>query len=211
MNADFGHFLVGSLNAFPESPRADASGTTTFAGGVFSGAYQYNVLRYLRQERVVYLIRVDQQHDYPDISLLDAIENAMNVRAGAELPGAAHSLKPTEVRGVLTRGRWECCSFGQPPIGPIGAWAQSEDVTCPEVVVSGTPYTIVFENQLPNVQPNGLVVFTGVGTRSTTVPWGAHVKVVVDLFDQAGTFGCPQAGKIAAGVYMKSLSIKVVR
>ena len=211
VNADSGHFLVVSLISFPGSPRADASGTTTFAGGVFSGAYRYNVLRYVRQDRVVYLIRVDQQHDYPDISILDGIENAMNVRAGAELPRGAHSAKPTEVRGVLTRGQWECCSFGQPPIGPIGFWAQSEDVTCPQVVVTGTPYTIVFENQVPNVQPDGLVALTGDGVRSTTIPWGAHVSVVVDLFDQAGAFGCRVGNKISAAVYMKSLSIKVVQ
>jgi hypothetical protein len=77
--------------------------------------------------------------------------------------------------------------------------------------LSGTPYTIVFDNQLPNVQPNGLVAFTGNGARTTTIPWGAHVSVVVDLFDQAGSFGCHQVGKIAGGVYMKSLSIKVAQ
>jgi hypothetical protein len=36
------------------------------------------------------------------------------------------------------------------------------------------------------------------------------VKVVVDVLDQAG-LRLPQVGTIAARVYMKSLSIKVVR
>jgi hypothetical protein len=163
-----------------------------------------------QQGRLVYLLRLDQQHNYPDLSFFNAIENSMNVRAGVKLPDGPHSLKPTEDQGVLQRGRWDCCSFGQPPIGPIGPWDESEDVTCPEVVLSGTPYTIVFQNQLPNVQPNGLVALAGDGARPTMIPWGAHVSVVVDLFDSAGSFGC-QAGKNANGTYMKSLSIKVVQ
>jgi hypothetical protein len=49
------------------------------------------------------------------------------------------------------------------------------------------------------------------GGRPMTIPWGAHVTVVVDLYDQAGSFGCRQVGKIAGGVYMKSLSITVAQ
>jgi len=207
--AESGRFTAVSLFAIVGSRVADASGTTTFSGGAYSGAYQYNTLRYVQQDRVVYLMRLDKQHGYADNSFLDAIENTMNVRLGVKLRSGAHSLKPSEIRGVLQRGQYECCTFGQPPIGSIGSWAQSADVTCPEVVFSGTPYTIVFANQLPNVQPNGLIAFTGDGARSATIPWGAQVTVVVDTFGPAGSFGCRQAGKIASGSFMNALSIKI--
>jgi hypothetical protein len=54
-------------------------------------------------------------------------------------------------------------------------------MTCPEVVVDGKPYTIVFDNQLPNVQPNGLVAFIGDGARPITIPWGADYLKSVSI------------------------------
>ena len=174
---DSGVFSAVSLFAIEGSHQADASGTTTFSGGMYSGGYQYNTLRWVQQDRVVYLIRLDKAHAYADISVLDAVETAMNARPGGNVQGRAQSAKPSQLRGVLQRGEWECCTFGQAPTGPIGRWVEVENMTCPEIVVSGTHYTIRFENQLPNVQPNGLVVFTGVRTQSTTVPWGTHVEV----------------------------------
>jgi hypothetical protein len=203
--ADSGVFTGISLIAFVGSTVADASGTTTFANGLYSGAYQYNVLRYVQQGRDIYLIRLDKQHSYPDTA--DAVENAMNTRAGAMIRSGAHSASPSHLQGVLQRGRWECCSFGQPPIGPIGPWAESEDMNCPELIVTGTPYTIAIENQLPNVQPAGLVAFPGGSRPASTIPWGAHVRVVVDTFTQAGSFGCREGNQIATSIYANVISV----
>jgi hypothetical protein len=207
--ADSGVFSAVSLIAIVGSTVADASGTTTYSSGLYSGAYQYNVARYVQQGRDVYLIRLDQQHDYPDRSFVDAVENAMNTRRGASLRSGAHSASPSTVQGVLQRGQWECCSFGQPPIGAIGRWAESEDMSCPVLIVSGTPYTIAIENQLPNVQPAGLVAFPSGSGSAVTIPWGAHVRVVVDTFTSAGSFGCRGGNQIAKGIFANAVSIAV--
>jgi hypothetical protein len=187
--ANSGVFSAVSLFAFKGQPQINASGTTAFPIGLYAGALQYNVLDFFRQGSDVFEIRVDRQTRYPDIQFEYAIERMMN-HGTSKIPGGAHSAQPAHLDGVIQLGSYLCCMEKSPPIGPIGNWALSRNRTCPEVVVSGTPYTIEMENQLLNVSSNGMVVFSSSGGAPTTIHWGQRVSVTVDDFANATAFGC---------------------
>jgi hypothetical protein len=184
-----GVFSAVSLFAFKGQPQVDASGTTAFPTGPYAGAMQYNVLQLLREGIDVFEIRIDRQTRYADISFEEAIERLMN-HGTAKIPDTgAHSAQPSHVDGVLQLGTYMCCMEKTPPVGPIGAWARSRDMTCPELLVGGTPYTIEMENQLENVSATGMVAYSSSGP-ATKVHWGQRVSALVDTFGEATAFGC---------------------
>jgi hypothetical protein len=173
-----------AVDGFP----IEASAYTVYSSGLYAGAHQYSVIRYVRQGIDSYLIQLDRQHGYPDELLVDAVVNAANLR---DAPTSRASARPPplgHIEGVLVRAQF----MDRSSSGPPGPWAASEDMDCPEVVVNGFPYSIAIEHQLPNVQPTGLVVLLG-GGAPTTIPWGAHVAVSVDTFTKASastSIGC---------------------
>jgi hypothetical protein len=131
-----------SLFAFAGSPQADTTGTTAYPSGPYAGGFQYNVARYLEQGRDVYVIRVDREYAYADIALEDGVQNAMTTRtASASSIGGATS-PAGYLEGVLRQGTFGCCTIKTPPVGPIGPWAESQDMNCPELVANGTVYSI---------------------------------------------------------------------
>jgi hypothetical protein len=181
---DSGVFSAVSLFAFQGTGVADASGTTIFPTSLYVGR-QYNVIRYLQQGSAAYIIRIDRQTQYADIWFEDAIERMMN-HGRAMIPDSrSHSSKPSQIQGVLKLGHYECCQVRTSPTGPFPVYP-----ICPELVITGTPYTIAFEDQLPNAQPAGLVAFSSSGGPATTIPWGANVYAVVDTFGSSTSFGC---------------------
>ncbi len=188
--ANSGVLLIGFLFAFKGEPQVDASGTTTFPSGRYAGALQYNVLRYFRQGSDVYVIRIDRQNLYADIEFENAIERLMNHGTATVPIAGAHSAQPSRAEGVLQLGRYQCCLQQPSGGGSIGKWALSRDMTCPEFILSGTAYDIEIENQLPNVSAGGLVAFTTKGQPATTIPWGKHVYLVVDIFNSPNAFSC---------------------
>ena len=181
---DSGVFLAVSLFAFQGTGMADASGTTIFPSSIHVGR-QYNVIRYLQQGSGVYLIRIDRQTQYADIWFEDAIERVMNHGRETIPDNRSHSSKPSQIEGMLKLGHYECCQVRTSPTGPIPVYP-----ICPELVIRGTPYTIAFEDQLPNPQPAGLVAFSSSGGPATTIPWGARIYAVVDTFGSSTSFGC---------------------
>ena len=162
----------------------------------YAGGYQYNVLRWVQQDQSVFLIRVDQARNYPDISFLNAVENSMNARPRVRLPDGAQP-STTQVDGVLERAQWESLSPS----------TLNADL-CPQVRVSGTPYTIVVLNELPNVQQDGLVTFVGPDRRLATIPWGAHLVLRVNDFVPAGSFGC-QVPDTTNSIYLRAVAIDI--
>ena len=131
----------------------------------------------------------------------------MNTRPSADIP-SDKSVSRSSVVGVLQRGQWECCTTGQ-PITTISPWTQAADAICPQIVVGGTRYTLVMQNEVPNVQPDGLVAFVGPQRHLATIPWGAHLRVRVDSFQTAGSFGCRNGRKIAGGVYLRARAVSI--
>jgi hypothetical protein len=179
-----------SLFAFAGSPQADTSGTTAYPSGPYAGGFQYNVARYLEQGRDVYIIRVDREYAYADIALEDAIQNAMTTRT-ASAPTIGGPTSPSvDIEGVLRQGTFGCCTIKMPAVGPIGPWAESQDMNCPELVANGTVYTINIQAQLPDLQPAGFVTASDSTGLATTIPWGARVRVVGATIATSGIFGC---------------------
>lgn len=187
--ANSGVFSAVSLFAFKGQPEINASGTTAFPSGLYAGALQYNVLDFFRQGSDVFEIRLNRQTRYTDIEFEYAIERMMN-HGTVKIPGGAHSAQPAHLDGVIQLSSYLCCMEQAPPTGRVGSWAVSRNRTCPEVVVSGTPYTIEMENQLLNVSSNGMVVFSSGAGPTTTIHWGERVSVTVDDFANANAFGC---------------------
>lgn len=185
-----GLFSAVSLIAFGGSPDVEASGTTVYPSGTFAGAYQYNVIQYLLDAPDVYLIRLDRQLEYADVGFEDAVDRAINNGHSLHTNTGGHSLHPSTVSGVLQRGQYACCPVQEAPGGTIGQFAETVSMTCPELVISGTPYTIAIENQLPNVQPSGIVTFSTSG-QASLIPWGAQLTAKVDTFTTA-SFGCQE-------------------
>jgi hypothetical protein len=196
-----------SLFAFAGSPQADATGTTAYPSGPYAGGFQYNVARYLEQGRDVYIIRVDREYAYADIALEDAVQNAMTTRtASASSIGGAAS-PGGYIEGVLRQGTFGCCTIKTPPVGPIGLWAESQDMNCPELVANGTVYSINIQTQLPDLQPAGFVTASGSTGLATTIPWGARVRVVGAAVATSGIFGCLEGNQGDSAPFVHGMSV----
>jgi hypothetical protein len=201
---DSARFTAVSLFAVRGSRNADASGTSTFQSGPYVGGYQYNVFHWVLQGHSVFLIRLDQAHAYPDVWFVNAVENTMNTRPTANLP-TGQTTHAGLVDGVLEPGQWQCCTTGSATT--ISPWAQTSDARCPEILIDGKSRTLAIINELPNVQPSGVVTFVGPQRRLATVPWGAHLKIRDDFPPTVGSLGCQVRHEIVPVIYTRAVTI----
>ena len=181
----------------------EASAATSYSSGPYAGSYSYSTFEYAPQGSDLFLIRVDKQNGYPDEPFMDVVLNTINAPGSPKLNTGGHSKVPSTVKGVLQRAPYAV-------IPPEGPQASTANFDCPEVVIGSVPYSLVFENQLTNVQPAGLIVFSGSnGAATTTIPWGASITMVVDTFGTTSsetTFGCGTA-KSPASNFANVLSV----
>lgn len=181
----------------------EASATTSYMTGPYAGSYSYTTFEFAPQGSNLFLIRVDKQNGYPDHAFIDVILNLMNAPGSPQLSAGGHSKVPTTLKGELEHAPYALV----PPQGPSASTANDD---CPEVVIDGTPYSLVFVSQLPDVQPEGLVVSSGSNrTATTSIPWGAAVTIVVDTVGTPSsetTFGC-KSGQSLTPYFVNALSV----
>ena len=160
-----------------------ASAATSFSSGPYAHSYLWSTMSYVPQGTAVYIVRIDTINGYADLNLEDAVLNSMEAPGGPKLESGSHSVQHTTVRAVLQHSPYSGAAESQglvPQGGPAGA----AYFDCPEVVVGTTVYNLTLEHQLVNAQAVGLVVLTPNGS-TETIPWGAPVSLVVDLFATA--------------------------
>ena len=174
--AHSGDFYPGSGAFLTNDGYYLLSAATQYRQGIYNGSYSYTSIAYVVHGDVVFVVRVDRQGGYPNSAFMSVLLSAFETPGAPTLNTGNHSAKPTLATAVIHPAEYSM------EVG--GANPAVTNSLCPQATISGTPYNITFERQLPNSTPSGLVIPGTTAGTSTTVRWGTTVTLMVDTFSK---------------------------
>jgi hypothetical protein len=200
--ANSGDFYPGSGAYLTNDGYYLLAAATQYGRGIYNGSYSYTSIAYVTHRDIVFVVRVDRQSGYPDEAFMGVLLRAFELPGGPKLNTGNHSATPTSVTAIIHPADYDD--------GVGGANPAVTNSLCPQAIVSGTPYNITFERQLPHPTPAGLVIPGTTAGTSTTVRWGSTVTLVVDTFGKTENepYSPCRNGTVTDENYVDILSIR---